>query len=419
VSHMSDVGGHPGEIESHDVFSEGLCMPPFKLYEAGRENTLAFRIIGANCRAPELLLGDLRAMAGAAKIGSERFGEFLADYQLPDINGVAEAILDRSERLMRQRIRELPNGEYSYQMEIDGYIDTVHLHVRVTIEDESIHVDYAGSSDQRAGASINVPYNSTFATTMYPFKCALVPDVPNNEALFRPIRVSAPEGSILNARFPAPVKARAKTTNNLNQVIFGALWPVFGPLSQASNGGIWPLVLKGSEAGRKYLVDMLPYGGRGAMPELDGMHPVAYPTNSMITPCEVIESQAPIIFHQKALRPDTGAPGERRGGLGQTLTFEHVGHSPMIFSLTPDRIVTQPHGFNGGDHADVGAVVINGQTIFRFPAIELQPGDVVTLDIAGGGGFGRPQDRAPERMEHDLIHGYITPEGAKRYTRGE
>ena len=194
---------------------------------------------------------------------------------------------------------------------------------------------------------------------------------------------------------------------------------MFGAQAQASNGGIWPLVIKGQEGGRNYLVDMLPHGGRGALPAIDGMIPISYPENSTITPCEVIESQAPILFHQKALRPDTGAPGEHRGGLGQTLTFEHVGHSPMIFSLTPDRIVTQPHGFNGGDHADVGAVVINGQTIFRFPAIELQPGDVVTLHIAGGGGFGDPQHREAERIEHDLIHGYITPEGAKRYPRGE
>jgi len=101
VSHMSDVGGHPGEIESHDVFSEGLNMPPFKLYEAGHENELAFRIIGKNCRAPDLLLGDLRAMAGAAKIGAERFEEFLDDYGIDHIEHLAEAILDRSERLMR------------------------------------------------------------------------------------------------------------------------------------------------------------------------------------------------------------------------------------------------------------------------------------------------------------------------------
>ena len=414
VSHMSDVGGHPGEIESDDVFSEGLRMPPFKLYDGGAENTLAFDLIGANCRAPDLLLGDLRAMAGAARVASQRIHEFLLDDGLGGLEPVAKAILDRSDGYMRERIRALPDGAYDYGMEIDGYIETVHLQARVTIKGDSIHVDYGGSSTARMGAAINVPFNSTYATTMYPFKCALAPDVPNNEALFAPIRVTAPAGSILNARFPAPVKARAKTTNNLNQVLFGALWPVLGEHVQASNGGIWPLVLKGSEGGRPYLVDMLPYGGRGGMPGLDGMLPVAFPTNSTITPCEVLETRAPIRFHRKALRTDTGAPGRHRGGLGQTIAFEHVGTDPMTFSLTPDRITTPPHGLAGGHHAEPGEVRINDEVIERFPAITLRTGDVVTLDLPGGGGFGDPKDRDPKRVDRDLVAGYVTPQAARR-----
>jgi N-methylhydantoinase B len=414
VSHMSDVGGHPGEIESADVFGEGVRMPPFKLYDAGVENDLAFEILGANCRAPELLLGDLRAMAGAAAIARERFHEFLDDYGLDDLAELADAILERSERLMRERIGALPDGVYAYGMDIDGYVDTVHLRATVTIAGSDVHVDYAGSSPQRAGAAINVPFNSTFATSMYPFKCALAADVPNNEALFRPIRVTAPEGSILNARFPAPVKARAKTTNNLNQVLFGALWPVLGGQASASNGGIWPLVLKGRDGDRSFLVDMLPYGGRGALRDLDGMLPTAFPTNSTITPCEVLEAQAPIVFLEKALRPDTGGPGRRRGGLGQTVAFTHVGDGPITFSLTPDRITTPPHGLAGGHDAEPGTVLINGEAIYRFPAIELQPGDVVELRIAGGGGFGPPEERERARIDHDLKHGYLTAEGAAR-----
>jgi len=415
VSHMSDVGGHPGEIESDDVYSEGLRMPPCKLYDAGTENALAFDLIGANCRAPDLLLGDLRAMAGAARVASARIQEFLHDDRLEDLEPIAHAILDRSGRHMRQRISALPDGIYEYGMEIDGYIETVHLHARVTIRDDTVHVDYAGTSAARTDAAINVPFNSTYATTMYPFKCALAPDVPNNEALFAPIRVSAPAGSILDARFPAPVKARAKTTNNLNQVLFGALWPILGEHVQASNGGIWPLVLKGSEGGRPYLVDMLPYGGRGGMPGLDGMLPVAFPTNSTITPCEVIETRAPVRFHRKALRPDTGAAGRHRGGLGQSIAFEHVGTGPMTFSLTPDRITTRPNGLAGGSDAEPGSVRINGEAIERFPAITLLPGDVVTLDLPGGGGFGNPAERAAWRVERDLIAGYVTPTAAQRY----
>jgi N-methylhydantoinase B len=415
VSHMSDVGGHPGEIEGDDVFSEGLRMLPFKLYEAGRENELAFNIIGQNCRAPDLLLGDLRAMAGAAKIGAERLLEFLEDYSFDDLEALSEAIVERSEGIMRQRITALPNGIYEYGLAIDGYIDTVYLHVKVEVRGSDIFVDYSGSSPQSYKGAINSSYNSTLASTMYPFKCGLAPEVPNNEALFRPIHVHVPEGSILNAKFPIAVKARAKTTNNVNQVLFGALWPIFGPRTQASNGAIWPWVLKGEDKDLGlFLIDMLPHGGRGGQPTMDGMLPVAYPNNSMITPCEVLESKAPILFVKKELRPDSGGAGKYRGGLGQVIMFKHIGSSPMTFSLTPDRITTLPLGLAGGEPGKLGEVYINGEKIFLFPAIELNPGDVVELHIAGGGGFGSVREREEALMVKDLELGYITPEGAMR-----
>ncbi len=413
VSHVSDVGGHPAEIEGTDVFSEGLRMPAFKLYEAGRENALAFEVIGNNCRVPDMLLGDLRAMAGALKIGGDRVREFLTDYGMDDIEDLSAEILNRSEAAMRDRIAALPHGTYEFGMDIDGYIQTVHLHVKAEITGTEVFVDYTGSSPQTLNAAINAVYNSTYATSIYPFKCALAPDIPNNEGLFRPIHVSAPQGCILNATFPAPVKARAKTTNNINQVLFGALWPVFGERVQASNGGIWPLVLMGEDASLgRFLVDLLPHGGRGGMPTLDGMIPVSYPTNSMVTPCEVIEAKAPVLFEKKELRCDSGGPGRRRGGLGQVIVFKVVGSHPITFNLTPDRVTTLPQGLNGGRPGRIGEVFINGEKILRFPPIQLNPGDVVELHMPGGGGFGPVEEREPARILHDLVTGYISREGA-------
>jgi N-methylhydantoinase B len=412
VSHMSDVGGHPAEIESTDVFSEGLCMPPFKLYEAGEENTLAFEIMAANCRVPALLLGDLRAMAGAAKIGAERLTAMLDDYEF-EFGVLAEEILSRSEDLMRRKIAQLPDGVYEYGLDIDGYIDPAHLQVTVEVRGTDIYIDYAGSSPQRLDASINSAFNSTYASSMYPFKCALAPDTPNNEGLFRPIHVTAPAGSILNATFPAPVKARAKTTNNLNQVLFGALWRIFGEPVQASGGGIWPLVLMGRDREfGNFLVDMLPHGGRGGMPTLDGMVPVSYPENSTITPCEILETQAPILFHRKELWPDSGGPGRCRGGVGQVIVFEHRGSDPITFNLTPDRITTRPQGLDGGKPGRPGHALINGREIFEFPAIQLQPGDVVELRLGGGGGFGPVAERPAEAIRRDVSLGYVSPAGA-------
>ncbi len=414
VSHMSDVGGHEAEIESHDVYSEGLCMPPFKLYEAGEENELAFSIMGANCRVPNLLLGDLRAMAGAAKVGAERLTALLDEYEF-DFDALANEILTRSEELMRRRIAELPDGVYEYGLDIDGYVQKAHLHVTVEVRGTDIYVDYTGTSPQRDDAAINSAYNSTYATSMYPFKCALAPDTPNNEGLFRPIHVSAPEGSILNARFPAPVKARAKTTNNINQVIFGAMASVFGERVQASGGGIWPLVLMGREPGLgTFLVDMLPHGGRGGMPTLDGMVPVSYPENSTITPCEVIETQAPVLFHRKELWADSAGPGCHRGGVGQVIVFEHVGSEPMVFNLTPDRITTRPQGLLGGGAGRSGVALLNGEALDAFPPIRLGPGDIVELRLGGGGGFGPVAERPVEAVVQDVRLGYVTGEGARR-----
>jgi N-methylhydantoinase B len=414
VSHMSDVGGHPAEIESADVYSEGLCMPPFKLYEAGKENELAFSVMGANCRVPNLLLGDLRAMAGAAKIGAERLSALLEEHDF-ELDVLAEEILTRSEELMRRRISELPDGVYTYGLDIDGYVKTAHLQVAIEIRGSDAYVDYTGTSPQRPDAAINSVYNSTYATSVYPFKCALAPETPNNEGLFRPIHVSAPEGSLLNATFPAPVKARAKTTNNLNQVIFGGLWPIFGERVQASGGGIWPLVLMGRDPERgQFLVDMLPHGGRGGMPTLDGMVPISYPENSTITPCEVMETEAPILFHHKHLWPDSGGVGRHRGGVGQVIAFEHVGTEPITFNLTPDRITTRPQGLDGGAPGKSGHAFVNGREIFEFPPIQLLPGDVVELRLGGGGGFGPVAERSREAVLRDVELGLVTSESAAR-----
>jgi N-methylhydantoinase B len=233
--------------------------------------------------------------------------------------------------------------------------------------------------------------------------------VPNNEGLFRPIHVSAPEGSILNATFPAPVKARAKTTNNLNQVIFGAVWPLFGERVQASGGGIWPMVLMGDDPERgHFLVDMLPHGGRGGMPTLDGMVPVSYPENSTITPCEILELQAPIVFHRKELWTDSGGRGRHRGGLGQVIAFEHVGSAPIVFNLTPDRITTRPQGLAGGEAGRPGHAFLNGEELTAFPPLKLQPGDVVELRLGGGGGFGPAGERAPEAIAEDVALGFVS-----------
>ncbi len=415
IAHVSDVGGHAGDIEAADVFQEGLRLPPCKIYEAGQPNLLAFEIIGNNCRVPEMVLGDIHAMVGTHRIGAERVKEFLDDYDLADLRALAAEIHGRSERLMRQKIAALPDGVYEFGLDIDGYIEIVHLQARVTISGSEVHVDYTGSSPQTRKASINCVYNTTFASTIYPFKCALAPHIPNNEGLFRPIRVTAPEGCILNTTFPHPVKARAKTTNNMNQVLFGALWPLFGEHAQAGSGSIWPFTLSGSEAGYgRFLVDMLPHGGRGAVRELDGLAPVAFPHNSTVTPCEIMEVRAPVLFLRKELLPDSAGAGRRRGGVSQVIAVRNIGSSPMHLSIIPDKIVCEPPGLDGGRPGKLGQVYLAGERLTRFPPLTLEPGAELELLMPGGAGFGPPHERERELVRRDLAMGYITAEGARR-----
>ena len=415
VAHLADVGGHRGDIEAYDVFTEGIRVPPAKLYEAGQPNQLLFDVIGNNCRVPDLVLGDLRAIVGTHQVGARRLYEFLNDYELNDLVELSDVIHVRSETLMRERIKALPDGVHEFGLDIDGYIDLVHLHATVEIRGSDIYVDYSGTSAQTRKGAINCVYNTTYASTLYPFKCSLVPQIPNNQGLFRPIHVSAPTGCILNCSYPYPVQARAKVTNNINQVLFGAVWPILGEHAQAGSGSIWPFAVHGEEDDySRYSVHILPHGGRGAMRELDGMIPIAFPHNSSVTPTEIMETQAPILILHKEYLPDSAGPGRQRGGIGQRMTFKSIAQGTMTARIRPDKMFCEPPGLNGGAPGRVGQVRLNGELITRFPPLELEPGAEVELRMPGGGGFGPVSERSRALILSDLESGYITPTGARR-----
>ena len=415
VAHVADVGGHPGDIVASDVFTEGVRVPPAKLYRAGAENRLLFEIIGGNCRVPEMVLGDLRAIVGTHQVGARRLMEFLEDERLDDLDGLADEIHGRSEALMRERIERWPDGRYEFGLDIDGYLETVHLHAVVTIDGRDVLVDYAGTSPQVADAAINCTYNTTRSSTMYPFKCALVPGIPNNEGLFAPVRVVAPEGCILNTTFPHPVSARAKTPNNINQVLFGALWPVLGEHAQAGSGSIWPFSVSGRTAEHGWFsVHVLPHGGRGAMRDLDGMVPIAFPHNSAVTPVEVFETQCPVMIGCKALRVDSAGAGRRRGGPGQLMTFRNVGHDTISARVRPDKIRHPAPGLAGGSPGAPGRVLFNGRELDAFPILPFAPGDEITLEIPGGAGFGPAAERGRAEVARDVALGYLTEAEVRR-----
>jgi N-methylhydantoinase B len=415
AAHVADIGGRLDFFEARDLFEEGLRIPPSKLFIAGRENEQLTQVIGANVRVPDMVLGDVHAIVAAERLGAQRLGEFLADYGgAAAFDALAEEILDRSDRAMRQALRELPDGEWKGEVQADGFNTPLRLRVKVTKQEDRIHFDYTGSSPQFVGASINCVMNCTFADTFYPLKCSLTPDLPNNEGLFRALTIHAPEGSVLNTTFPSAVKSRSKTSFHLHVAIFGALARAMPDRIQAGSGSFWAITMHGvHDDGTTFNVHVLPNGGKGATARMDGLPTIAFPYNGTVTPTEIIENQAPVVVERKRLIPDSGGAGRHRGGLGQEVRLRVVGRRPMIVSVRPDKIRFPPPGLLGGRPGRPGRFTINGRDAPVRP-YALNPGDVVALRLPGGGGYGHPRRRPRDDVLRDLAEGYVTRARARQ-----
>jgi N-methylhydantoinase B len=303
----------------------------------------------------------------------------------------------------------LPDGEYRYGLDADGYRTPLHIEVAVRKADDEVFVDYAGSSPQFTDASINCTTNITFADTYYPLKCSLAPGIPNNEGLFRPIRMSAPEGSVFNTTVGTAVKSRSKSSFHIHVAIYGALQQAMPELIQAGSGSFWAMTLHGvhPDDGSVFNVHILPNGGKGATPRTDGLPTIAFPYNGTVTPVEIAEYQAPILIRHKKLVPDSGGPGEHRGGLGQEIAMEAIGSNPIIASLRPDKVRFPPSGFAGGSPGKAGEYDLNEEKLEPVP-VTLHRGDIYRMQLPGGGGVGDPRERPLEKVATDVRDGYVT-----------
>ncbi len=415
VAHVSDVGGHLGDLEAADMFMEGTRLMPNKFYVAGKVDPMVEEFIAANCRVPAMVLGDLHAIVGTHQVGIRRLREFLADYDLADITELSAAIQDRSEQALRQAIAALPDGVSEYAITADGYLEPFTLRIRIEIRGDELAMDFAGSSPQQWHSAINAAFNISYATAVYPIKAMLAPRIPNNDGLVRPIQITAPEGSIVNCTFPAPVKARAKVIKHIPPLIFGALAPLLPDETIAAAGGIFPFHVVGKdEIYGNYAVHMLPHGGLGATKAADGLLPAAYPHNSTVTPTEIIERKCPVIMVRKEMLQDSGGPGRRRGGPGQEIVLRCIAEKPVTLTIRPDLMKYPAPGLDGGGFGAAGAVWLNGEPVTRFIPIQWQPGEEVILRVPGGAGYGDPQEREPERVRADVALGYVSVAAARQ-----
>lgn len=409
VSHLPDIGGRIRSPDAREVYEEGLQIPPWKLFEAGQQDDKLLRLLRHNVRVPDRVMGDIWSQLAANQLMERRLLELLDEQHLPNVDTLAEAIISTSRRAMQQAIRDMPQGDYHYSLQTDGF-DTIPLTLAATIRvrDAGVQVDYTGTSPQ-VDRGLNVVPNYTFAFTTYALKCILAPTLLNNEGCFEPIDVTAPDGCVLNPRYPAAVGARAITGHFLPTVIFGALAQTYpGRMQAASAGCLWAMQYTGFDArGERFSNLFFLNGGQGASSDRDGISCISFPGNISNTPIEMIE-ETPVLIERKALRQDSGGAGQFRGGNGQDMALRVLNDTPLTISFLSDRTKIPAPGFATGDDGMLGRVTLNGTPINPKQTIIAQSGDVIVLSTPGGAGYGPAAQRDAQRIHADVAAGMVS-----------
>jgi N-methylhydantoinase B len=416
IAHMPDIGGRPLSPDATDIFEEGIRFPILKIHRAGVPNQDVLDIIAASVRLPQEVLGDIDSMVAANAVMARELGRFLDEYGLDDIEGLADAIHERSERHMRAAIRQWPNGTYRAETTLDGFDSEVLLKVAVTVRDESIHVDYAGTSPQ-VMHGINVRTNYRFAHSVYALKCLLDPETPNNEGCIIPITDEAPVGSILNPHPSAAGNSRNLIGHIIPSLIFKALETVVPEGIQGDSGGapIWAINCQGYRSdGTQYGAIQNFHGGQGGRSGLDGLDTLSFPSNCKVTPIEMFEMAVPVLTECKELIADSGGAGTFRGGLGQRSRVRNISAGPMNVYMATERVKFPCFGVAGGQSGRAGRVLRGTEPIFPKGKVVLQPGERLTMETPGGGGWGSPVQRGIHDIESDLADGLVTEAASAR-----
>jgi N-methylhydantoinase B len=413
--HAADVGGRILSAESREVYEEGLRIPIMKLFDGGTINQLLIAIVRANVRTPDETVGDLYAQAACNDVGARRLQSLLEEYELESIDPVADEIIGRSEHAMREAIRALPDGIYENESFSDGFDEPVRLRVTVTVAGDELAIDFAGSSDQ-SRHGINLVLNYTHAYSSFAAKAALAPEVPHNEGSFRPVRVTAPPGSILNCYEPAPVGTRHLIGHLLPGVIFGALAPALpGRLMATGADATWLTIWRSTESGRRpFSLTLFQSGGTGARALKDGLSATGFPSGVAGVPAEVIETLTPLVQLRRELRTDSGGAGRQRGGLGQRTEMACRSGGRWSVSTLIDRTRFGAGGLDGGLDGAVGELALaSGRPAPPKQTLDLTPDERVTLSPPGGGGYGNPHEREEHLVLADVVDGYITLAAAR------
>ncbi|MFQ1062770.1 hydantoinase B/oxoprolinase family protein [Bordetella trematum] len=416
TAHVVDVGGRGFGADGKSVYEEGIQIPIMKFAERGQVNEDLIRILRANVREPNQVIGDFYSLAACNDVGHRRLMEMLTEVGLPDLESLGAFILTHTRAAIMARIAGLPQGTWSNDMMTDGYDDPIRLAAAVTIARDGVNVDFSGSSPASRWG-INVPLIYTKAYACYAIKCIVAPDIPNNAASLAAFSVTSPP-NVLNAQRPAPVSVRHVIGHLVPDVVLGALAQALpGQILAEGAGALWNVHISArpvdGRPGRRAEVLMFNSGGMGARPGLDGLSATAFPSGVHTMPIEATEHTGPIVIWRKELRPDSGGAGRYRGGLGQVIEIAPAEGHEFDFSAMFDRVTAAPRGRNGGAPGAAGQVALDDGTPLRPKGWQHVPaGRRLVLNLPGGGGYGDPAERSADAIELDRLRGYATGEAS-------
>ena len=415
VSHSPDVGGRLLSADSKEVFEEGFRLPVIKLYEAGEPNADLFRIIRMNVRVPDIVIGDLEAQLAANTITERRLQAFMDSAGLEDLDALFEEVWTRSDQAMAQAIEAIPDGTYREDVETDGFETPLKLCCTITVAGDRIHIDCTGSSPQDA-YGINTTKRWSFAEAAFGCICVARPASPVNGATLKRIDYTVPEGTVINANFPAALGGRALVAMYLPSLVIRTLGQALPDKAIAETGAPPHLsaYMGTGNSGRRFVDILFANGGLGARPTMDGVSSLGFPANISGVPVEVTENEKPLTFLYKELATDSGGPGKFRGGLGHALALRSTSPDAMTFAARMDRTEHPTIGIDGGLNGAPAHVAINDAQVHPKKTRDLAEGDTFAIRCAGGAGYGPASARDANAIAADIADGYVSPEAAKR-----
>lgn len=415
IAHHADIGGMvPGSMAGgmSEILQEGLRVPVIKLFREGVLQSDILDLLLLNVRVTEERRGDYYAQIAACRLGESRLGDMLEQYGADVLSAAFAGIVDRTAKRMRDAVRALPDGEYEFEDVMDddglGTVD-VPIRLKVTIKGAKAKFDFTGTSPQVRG-NINITLNATQSAICYCLKALLDPDVPNNQGVLDVPEIVAEAGSLVNAVFPAPVAARANTSQRIIDVVIGALSKACpDAVVGAANGANTTAVFSGTDpkTGKQYVYLETLGGGFGGRATKDGRDGVqVHITNTSNLPVESIETEYPLFVESYSLVEDSGGAGQFRGGMGLRRVISPVGHVTN-FNGAGERFRNQPWGIFGGKPGASGKFLLTRygakpKRLADKPSdIDLAPGDTITVETPGAGGYGKPKKRSKVAQEQD------------------